>query len=56
MATPKQSEYRVRYHCTNCHRDFWSTFKKGQPAPLRDECPVCGMLTGHKSRLGGVDA
>ena len=47
--------YRVRYHCTKCHRDFWGEFEKGQPAPLHTDCPVCEMRTGIKSRRAGPD-
>ena len=50
------AKYRVRCHCTNCGRDFWSEFEKGQLAPRCNiQCPVCKTRTGNKAYLVGLD-
>lgn len=43
-------EYEVRYHCKNCDRNQWNTFKVGKEAPFTVRCDFCGVVKAEKIR------
>lgn len=42
------NQYKVRYGCGNCNKDFDEQFKVGTKAPEKTTCPICGNYSAVK--------